>query len=85
MAASWKSSAEGSGRRGEVWKAFRRQEIALSRPACRDKAKKALQAELLPFSHHRSTARPAAMRQSQLLHDICVHKCKNLDAETWAT
>lgn len=30
-------------------------QVALSRPARRDKAKEALQAELLPLSHHCST------------------------------
>ncbi len=61
-------------------------QVALSRPACRDKAKKASQAELLPLSHHCSTARPAAMPLSRMLHDMCAHKCKkmspHLDAET---
>ena len=59
---------------------------ALSRPACRDKGKKALQAELLPFSHHCSTASPAAMPLSRMLPDMCAYKCKkltpHLDAET---
>ncbi len=56
-------------------------QVALSRPACRDKAKKALQAELLPLTHHCSTTRPAAMPLSHMLHDMCAHNCPHLDAE----
>lgn len=61
-------------------------QVALSRPACRNKAKKALQAELIPLTQHSSAARPAAVPLSRKLHDMCPYKCKkmspHIDAET---